>query len=343
MDKLSVFFYSVAIAQMLFCALLLLPRTQKSLASIFYIVLMLAGSAYLLGEMYQYQSDNLGYWFAFLGGNLLPGVFWLLSLTLFSDHITIRLNHYGVASLALIIPIVGKLLDWNLGLSINTLANIKMVAMLIELALISHAVIIAMRNWQDDLIQQRRYMRAALIGLTGVYLLLVIIVEQALHVNAEWLTQVESILLALLALTINYWLLQLRTDGIFYDATDAKAQSEQANSSPDIKRIVSAMESELLYQQEGITITELAKTLVMHEYKLRHLINGELGYRNFNDFLNYYRIKEVSEKLLHPDYASTAILNLALDSGFRSLSSFNKAFKETHQLTPTEFKKQHLR
>jgi len=66
-----------------------------------------------------------------------------------------------------------------------------------------------------------------------------------------------------------------------------------------------------------------------------------LNYRNFNDFLNFYRIKEVSEKLIEADYIQTPVLTLALESGFRSLSSFNKVFKETHQITPTQYRKKY--
>jgi len=91
-----------------------------------------------------------------------------------------------------------------------------------------------------------------------------------------------------------------------------------------------------------MTIAGLAKYLCIHEYKLRNLINGELNFRNFNDFLNYYRIKEVTNFLVDPSHSTTPVLTLALDSGFRSLSSFNKAFKATHGKTPTEYRKNML-
>lgn len=75
----------------------------------------------------------------------------------------------------------------------------------------------------------------------------------------------------------------------------------------------------------------------MTEHKLRRLINKELGYRNFNQYLNRYRIDEASKRLISE--ADLPILTIALDVGFNSLSSFNKAFKEKHQQTPTEFRR----
>jgi AraC-like DNA-binding protein len=35
-------------------------------------------------------------------------------------------------------------------------------------------------------------------------------------------------------------------------------------------------------------------------------------------------------------------LTIALETGFRSLSSFNKAFKEAHNMTPTAYRRQQL-
>ena len=43
------------------------------------------------------------------------------------------------------------------------------------------------------------------------------------------------------------------------------------------------------------TIAQLAEQLGTQEYRLRRLINGSMGHRNFNAFLNAYRIAEVRE------------------------------------------------
>jgi AraC-like DNA-binding protein len=91
-----------------------------------------------------------------------------------------------------------------------------------------------------------------------------------------------------------------------------------------------------------ISIGQLAVKLDVKEHHLRRVINSGLGYRNFNDFLNCYRIQETSARLSDPEIAKLPILTIALDAGFRSLSTFNKAFKDTHQLTPTEFRKKSL-
>ena len=58
------------------------------------------------------------------------------------------------------------------------------------------------------------------------------------------------------------------------------------------------METEHGYRQEGLTIGRLAEQLGTQEYRLRRLINRRLGYRNFNEYLNDYRIREARALLV---------------------------------------------
>ena len=108
-----------------------------------------------------------------------------------------------------------------------------------------------------------------------------------------------------------------------------------------LQNLTELMETDLVYREMGLTIGQLAVRLELPEYRLRRIINAGLGYRNFNDFLNTYRIREASRRLIDPDESDEAVLNIALDVGFRSLSSFNKAFKQAFSKTPTEYRNQH--
>ena len=107
-----------------------------------------------------------------------------------------------------------------------------------------------------------------------------------------------------------------------------------------IAQLQELMESKHHYREMGLTIGQLAGKLELPEYRLREAINAGLGYRNFNDYLNTYRILEAKERLASADEPSTPVLNIALDVGFRSLSSFNQAFKGRCGLTPTDYRKQ---
>jgi AraC-like DNA-binding protein len=96
------------------------------------------------------------------------------------------------------------------------------------------------------------------------------------------------------------------------------------------------------YREEGLSIAALAARLSVPEYRLRRLINQRLGFRNFNAFLNSYRLEEVMTWLADPSQADTAILTLGLDAGFQSIGSFNRIFKERTGMTPSEFRRLNL-
>jgi AraC-like DNA-binding protein len=106
-----------------------------------------------------------------------------------------------------------------------------------------------------------------------------------------------------------------------------------------LNRLKHLMATERTYRQEGLTIGLLAVRLGMPEYRLRSLINEGLGHRNFNAFLNRYRLDEAKAALADPDQADVPVLTIALDAGFQSLAPFNRAFKADTGLTPTEFRR----
>jgi AraC-like DNA-binding protein len=99
------------------------------------------------------------------------------------------------------------------------------------------------------------------------------------------------------------------------------------------------MAEERVYRQEGLTIGALATKLGVQEYRLRQAINEGLGYRNFNAFLNSYRLGEAKAALADPDQIAVPVLTVAMDAGFQSLGPFNRAFKADTGTTPTEFRR----
>ena len=77
-----------------------------------------------------------------------------------------------------------------------------------------------------------------------------------------------------------------------------------------------------------IAIASLATRLGITEKKLRELINGKLGFRNFSSYVNAFRIEEVRRRLLDPRQNEVPILTMALEAGFGSIVAFNRAFKD---------------
>jgi AraC-like DNA-binding protein len=124
---------------------------------------------------------------------------------------------------------------------------------------------------------------------------------------------------------------------LFTRITEPAPQSPTAVS-PLAQQVLDLMEQERAYATERLTLDSLARQLRTQPYRLRKVINGELGYRNFNTFINLYRVKEVAARMALPEYADTPLLTLALDAGFRSLAPFNRSFREYFQVTPSAYR-----
>ncbi|QIG92601.2 MULTISPECIES: AraC family transcriptional regulator [unclassified Bradyrhizobium] len=124
--------------------------------------------------------------------------------------------------------------------------------------------------------------------------------------------------------------------------TSAVAPGEDKPSAVDaelLRRLQRLMTVECAYRREGLTIGALAAELGVQEYRLRQLINEGLGHRNFNAFLNGYRIDEAKAALADPGQKQVPVLTIAMDAGFQSVGPFNRAFKAATDVTPTEFRR----
>lgn len=214
------------------------------------------------------------------------------------------------------------------------------------------------KDWSAELVEQRRKLRLYLVFGVGIYILIVMLVEQLLPdqliANAEIL---NLCLILLLSSTGCFFLLQESEHSIFYNIhlttspsegrhfknslalANTNSQAAEAQLSNLAQGVVSQMKEKRAFADEGLSIKELAKRLHTQEYLLRKTINGELKARNFNDFINQYRIEEIAERLALAEYQETPLLTLALDAGFRSLAPFNKTFKAHYNSTPSEYRK----
>ena len=102
------------------------------------------------------------------------------------------------------------------------------------------------------------------------------------------------------------------------------------------------MTAEHVYRSEDLSVASLAARLAVPEYRLRRLINRRLGHRNFNAFVNGFRLAEARAALADPVRRELPVLTIALDAGFQSIGPFNRAFKAATGLTPTEFRREHI-
>lgn len=109
---------------------------------------------------------------------------------------------------------------------------------------------------------------------------------------------------------------------------DTDLQATDSSVSPEWKeKLEKAMVVEKLYRNPELTLSDLASYLGTNPSLLSKIINRSFD-KNFNDFVNQYRVLEVKEQLSNPELAHLTIMSLAYDAGFNSKATFNRAFKK---------------
>lgn len=105
------------------------------------------------------------------------------------------------------------------------------------------------------------------------------------------------------------------------------------------KRVLRLMTEEAAYAAPELKVADLAERIGEAEYKVTQCITGVLGFRNFNQMVNHFRLAEAKRRLIDPACDHLPILTIALDCGFGSIGPFNRAFKAENAVTPTEFRR----
>ncbi|WP_411893835.1 helix-turn-helix domain-containing protein [Winogradskyella sp. A2] len=101
-------------------------------------------------------------------------------------------------------------------------------------------------------------------------------------------------------------------------------------------KISELMLEKRLFENPRLTLSDVAKELNITTKIVSSAVNSGFN-MNFNDFINHYRIEAVKEKLNKGEHNRTTLLGIALDSGFNSKATFNRAFKKSTSLSPKDF------
>ena len=97
--------------------------------------------------------------------------------------------------------------------------------------------------------------------------------------------------------------------------------------------IYNLLEKEELYLDSNLCLKLLAEKINLHPNKLSWLLNEHIG-KNFNEYINSFRLKAFKRKALDPVNSHLTLLGLAYESGFNSKTVFNSFFKKEEEMTP---------
>ena len=286
-------------------------------------------------------SPRLGLWtvplLALSAGNNV--VFWTLAAALFDDGFRLRWWHGALWLLLVVAGTAGCFLQsptLGIGLTLSSLAFAAL------------AMAQALTSWRADLVEGRRRLRLFVVGASSVYIAAVAVAQLAgVQRSAPQDMSLAGAVGVLVIAAIAAWSLLAvgHRQSLFTVTAELPPAAEPAPPAAEpvdrqlVARLEQLMTAERAYRQDGLTIGGLARQLGLPEYRLRRLINQAMGYRNFNSFVNRYRIAEVKAALGDPAQADVPVLTMALDAGFSSLGPFNRAFKAETGMTPSEFRR----
>lgn len=263
---------------------------------------------------------------------------WLFALTLFVQKFTLRWFHIGAVALyslpVLIIRLYQfQIIDWDP-------EPFLLVAEIFSTALIVHLIFTTLRGRTDDLLEKRRRARIYFVIVISFVAIVTTFIGTDMFLPYEvsyatlWITSVWPGIV-----WTCYWLFGAKREVLAF-GEQANAQTGQNPADRKLlAQLQAIMQSDEAFKISDLTIVALAEKMAVTQHRLRQLINQTLGHQNFNSFVNSYRIAAVKNALRDPDKGHLPILTIALDCGFNSLSPFNRAFRESENMTPSAYRR----
>ena len=131
-------------------------------------------------------------------------------------------------------------------------------------------------------------------------------------------------------------------DGIGNEILNGTSAPEEADpkSCQDANTFVKQFIDDKAYQNPRLSMHELSEKMAIPEYKLRQYIINNLGFKNFNHMVNYYRIQFLKDLITSSENEGTPIKTLAYYSGFETPETCCRVFKSLEGITPSQYKKQ---
>jgi AraC-like DNA-binding protein len=329
-----------ALALMALWSWLLVRDHPKVLAARLAVLMNIAIACYLVAtaDWLREQFSPIGLALA-LGAGSTPGLFWLFAKAWFNDE-----KRIGNTSVVLVLMSVMNMLVMQLsypdGGSVNLVTGV-----IFRLGMLGFAAAGLWEAWRGrggDLVEGRRRLRPRIVAAVGGYVVLIAFAEIAVF-NAmapRWIIGIVGSSIVFITLPFCAAMFGMRQADLF-GAAIGQVKTPVPKTivdEPLAEKLAAHMRAMMPWREENVTIAGLAAQLGEQEYRLRRVINGQLGHRNFAAFLNGYRLGEVKNALVDPSQREVPIITIALDAGFGSLGPFNRAFREAEGMTPSEYR-----
>ena len=324
--------------------LLLSHREQRGLPAVLFLFLAICSTGFILGNtpFPALRPSGLLEGLAHAASGFTVIFLWWFSLSCFDSRFKLS---GGVLVVGLVwagIAVVDR------GLIGDTFMAEKLSPVLVSLgfAIVGHLVWRLLNERQGDLIQQRHDARIMVAVLLGGILFIDLSADTLF--GFSWKPFAFAMAQNAMFLGFGIWLagklLIVRDDaltfGVAGGAVPPAEIAPRSSVSPEnelYRRLSVLIETERVFLDPKMTFSSFVERMGAPERTVRTLVNQELGYDHFRNFLNYHRVGE-ARRLLLDRAREEKLISIALDSGFASLASFNRAFRAIEGCTPSEFR-----
>lgn len=199
----------------------------------------------------------------------------------------------------------------------------------------------SIRNHNQTVVLRITKIKPILIALI-LYFIIIIIANASLLVNKNYFLVIEKISFVILSGIIQLGIIHKLlnpANSFFSDEIRKKYKSSvltEADLTNLLSKIKNLLNTEKLYLDAVLRINDIALKLDVPVPYVSQAINQKTN-KSFSDFINEYRISYAKSLLNNPEYKKYTILGIAEFTGFNNKNTFNKAFKKSTGLTPSEF------
>jgi AraC-like DNA-binding protein len=226
-----------------------------------------------------------------------------------------------------------------------------------------------LRDREGDLVEQRRRARWWLVAILAALLLVDVGVDVFMGFawKPAWFALLQNAAILAFAALMAHWLLRVDVDALQFRApcphagaaattlptpaampvpasveahppSGDDAVPAAGTEDPLLRRLHALVELERVHRDPDLTFAGFARRMGAPEPAVRRLVNQTLGYRHFRTFLNTLRVADARAALADPARSRQKLAAIAFDSGFSSLASFNRAFRDIEGRAPSEFR-----
>ncbi|MCP4131286.1 MAG: AraC family transcriptional regulator [bacterium] len=195
-------------------------------------------------------------------------------------------------------------------------------------------------SWMSKLVKNRK------VFITALLLLIEAIVIFGLLIGVEFLEYgtllVIVSVMALQIMTTIYFIGRRYPEFLFIMTSEmsmVKYESSKIrglDTEAVLKRMQDLMNFQKIYMDDELSLQSLSDRLEITTHQLSEILNERIG-KNFNEYINHFRIDEAQELL--EKNMEQSIISVAYTVGFNSKSSFNSVFKKFSGETPSEYRK----